>query len=70
VPPGNAKYMMRTNTTAAAAMMVACGDADALISGVAGKLSMDSELELLQEIMGLQRGVTSVRLYKLNEVHP
>ena len=40
VPPAKARYLMRTNTTVAAAMMVSRGDADALISGVAGKLSM------------------------------
>jgi phosphotransacetylase len=36
MPPGKSRYMMRTNTTVAAAMMVTRGDADALISGVAG----------------------------------
>ena len=40
VPPAKARYLMRTTTTVAAAMMVSRGDADAVISGVAGKLSM------------------------------
>ena len=65
VPPAKARYLMRTNSTVAAAMMVACGHAQAMISGVAGKLSLDKELEHVQDIIGLQCGVRAARTLDL-----
>jgi len=59
VPPAKARYTLRTNTSVAAAMMVAAGHADAAVSGAAGKFDMQTELTHFADVLGLQRGVTA-----------
>jgi malate dehydrogenase (oxaloacetate-decarboxylating)(NADP+) len=54
VSPDTARTIIRTNTTAIAALMVARGDADALICGTYGEYQW--HLKYLVDILGLQNG--------------
>jgi malate dehydrogenase (oxaloacetate-decarboxylating)(NADP+) len=58
VTPASAKAVVRSRTTAIAALMVARGDADALICGVVGRHQRKTAYIL--DIIGLDRGVNSL----------
>ena len=55
VSPDTARTIVRTNSTVIAALMVARGDADALICGTYGEYSW--HLRYLMDILGLAKGV-------------
>ncbi|MEQ8192995.1 MAG: NADP-dependent malic enzyme [Rhodospirillales bacterium] len=55
VSPDAARTIMRTNTTAIAALMVKRGEADAMICGTYGQY--DWHLKYIQDIIGLKEGV-------------
>ena len=56
VTPDAAREIVRTRTTVIAALMVARGDADAMICGVVGRY--DRHLKHLRDIIGLREGVS------------
>jgi malate dehydrogenase (oxaloacetate-decarboxylating)(NADP+) len=58
VTPASAKAIMRSRTTAIAAMMVERGEADALICGVVGR--HQRKVAYIRDIIGLDRGVHSL----------
>ena len=55
VSPDSARTIVRTNTTVIAALMVARGDADAMICGTYGEYQW--HLRYLMDILGLEKGV-------------
>ena len=55
VTPSSAKSMVRSHPTVIAALMVALGDADALICGVVGRYQRKASY--IRDIIGLDRGV-------------
>ena len=54
VSPSAAKEILRTRTTAIAAVAVYRGDADAMITGLVGRYN--SKLEILRDVLGHQKG--------------
>ena len=63
VTPDAAREIVRTRTTVIAALMVARGEADAMICGVVGRF--DRHLRHLREIIGLREGVTDASAVEL-----
>ena len=63
VTPDAAREIVRTRTTVIAALMVARGEADAMICGVVGQF--DRHLRHLREIIGLREGVTDASAVEL-----
>ncbi len=63
VTPDAAREIVRTRTTVIAALMVARGEADALICGVVGRY--DRHLRHLREIIGLRQGVADASAVEL-----
>jgi malate dehydrogenase (oxaloacetate-decarboxylating)(NADP+) len=63
VTPDAAREIVRTRTTVIAALMVARGEADALICGVVGRY--DRHLRHLREIIGLRQGVADASAAEL-----
>ena len=56
VSPDFARYMVRTRTTVIAALMVARGEADAMLCGAVGQF--DRHLRHVVDVLGLQPGIT------------
>jgi len=68
VSPSAAKAIMRTRTTAIAAVAVYRGDADAMITGLVGRY--DSKLPFLRDVLGPKQGTkTAAALGVLNTDH-
>ena len=63
VTPDAAREIVRTRTTVIAALMVARGEADAMICGVVGRF--DRHLQHLREIIGLREGVADASAVEL-----
>ena len=63
VTPDAAREIVRTRTTVIAALMVARGEADAMICGVVGRY--DRHLRHLREIIGLREGVADASATEL-----
>ena len=63
VTPDAAREIVRTRTTVIAALMVARGEADAMICGVVGRF--DRHLQHLREIIGLREGVVDASAVEL-----
>ena len=63
VTPDAAREIVRTRTTVIAALMVARGEADAMICGVVGRY--DRHLKHLRDIIGLREGVTDASAAEL-----
>jgi malate dehydrogenase (oxaloacetate-decarboxylating)(NADP+) len=57
VSPDSARTMVRTRTTVIAALMVARGEADAMLCGAVGQF--DRHLRHVVDVLGLQPGMTS-----------
>src|SRR5690606_2643480 len=57
VTPALAKQIVRTRTTAIAALLVHKGDADAMICGTIGRY--DRHLKHIEEIIGLEKGAST-----------
>ena len=60
VTPGGAQYLVKTQSSLLAALMVACGDADTMISGVIGGFhrSMNHILDIIGKEPGIQSAST------------
>ena len=63
VTPDAAREIVRTRTTVIAALMVARGEADAMICGVVGRY--DRHLKHLRDIIGLREGVSDASAAEL-----
>ena len=63
VTPDAAREIVRTRTTVIAALMVARGEADAMICGVVGRY--DRHLKHLRDIIGLRQGATDASAAEL-----